>query len=250
MKVCPAVDMFKNYFTIRMAHSYEDLRRIFELRYRVFCEEFHFEEEAQCPNQQEADEFDNFSIEAFLIHTVTQETSGCIRLILPNHKSPPLPFERFSDPNYLPDSRATFGEVSRLTVAKNFRRRQWDGHLPSGVTDKSSELGHVGRNFPLPAISMMFTGAALARLFLLDYTFAMMEPKLAYAMKTYGIRFTQVGEITQYHGQRAPYRIDPLEIWQTINPDLKPLLNFIYFKISQQMPKPILYHHIETDNVG
>lgn len=250
MKACPAVEMFKDYFTIRMAQSYEDLKRIFELRYRVFCEEFQFEEQSQCPNHQEADEFDNFSIEAYLIHALTKETSGCIRLILPNHKSPPLPFEAFSDPQYLPDSRVSFGEVSRLTVAKNFRRRQWDGHLPSGLTEKVSELGHVGRSFPLPAISMMFTGAALSRLLLLDYAFAMMEPKLAFAMSSYGIRFTQVGEITQYHGQRAPYRIDPLEIWQTVNPDLKPLLNFIYFKISQQIPKPVIYQPMQANNVG
>ncbi len=233
------VDIFKKHFDIKIARTNADLEKIFKLRYDVFCAEFHFEDEANCPNQLETDNFDNQSVEAFLVHAVDESITGCVRLILPSKQLEKLPFEHFTEQDFLPTSTTKFAEVSRLTVAKDFRRRKWDGQIPSGVSSDISQLGEIGRNFPLPALSMIFCGAALSRIHLLDYTYAMMEPRLAFAMYQYGIHFDQVGKLVSYHGERASYRVDPIKLWQTIDPNLKPLLNFIYFKVSQAMYKPL-----------
>lgn len=233
------VDIFKSYFELRLAKNQDELCDIFNLRYQVFCKEFQFEKEEDCPNEQESDLFDPHAIQAYLHHYETNHIAGCIRLILPEKKLK-LPFEQFTQPEFMPDKNTQYAEVSRLTVAKDFRRRQWDGNIPSGVSSQLSQMGKISRNFPLPAISMIFCGAALSRLYLMDYVYAMMEPRLAYAMSSYGIYFEQAGSIADYHGERAPYRIAPIQIWQTVMPELKPLLNFIYFKVSQEIPEPIM----------
>lgn len=234
------IDIFHQYFEVKIAYQANELESIFRLRYDVFCEEFKFEEEVDCPNQLEMDSYDLQSIEAYLLHQDDKKVSGCVRLILPKDKGPILPFAHYTQQEFQPEECLKFAEVSRLTVAKDFRRRKWDGHIPAGVSSQVSQLGKIGRNFPLPAISMMFCGASLARIHLMDYAYAMMEPRLAYAMSHYGIHFEQVGELVDYHGERAAYRVNPLEIWQTIKPELKPLLNFIYFKVSQQIHEPNL----------
>lgn len=231
------VEVFHHYFDVKIAYLPAELENIFKLRYDVFCQEFKFEKEEDCPNQLETDHFDSHSIEAYLLHQGDHEVTGCVRLIMPKDNGLKLPFEHYTQPEFLPE-KVRYAEVSRLTVAKNFRRRKWDGDIPTGVTSNVSQLGKIGRNFPLPAISMMFCGAALGRLHLLDYVYAMMEPRLAFAMSHYGIFFEQVGHLVEYHGERAAYRIDPMSIWQTVNPELKPLLNFIYFKTSQQVHQP------------
>lgn len=233
------VDIFKTYFELRLANTQEDLHKIFKLRYDVFCKEFSFEDESNCPCEQEQDKYDPYAIEALLMHPEDNQVAGCIRLLLPNIKTGALPFETFCKDELKPEKNCQFAEVSRLTIAKDFRRRQWDGKIPSGVSNEVSQLGRISRSFPLPAVSMIFAGAALSRLFLLDYVYAMMEPRLAYAMGSYGVHFEQAGEIAQYHGERAPYRIQPMQIWETVMPELKPLLNFIYFKLSQTLPKPV-----------
>ncbi|HET9843323.1 MAG TPA: PEP-CTERM/exosortase system-associated acyltransferase [Gammaproteobacteria bacterium] len=244
----PILDIFKTYFEIHIANTSQQLEKIFRLRYDVFCTEFQFEKEEDCPNALEQDLYDPFSIEALLYHPNDGKIAGCVRLILPVNTCPPLPVENFCHQGLCPEQKNAYAEVSRLTIAKDFRRRLWDGHLPSGVSDNPAQIGVIGRNFPLPAVSMMFTGASLCRLLLLDYVYAMMEPKLAHAMTAYGIEFQQIGDVHDYHGQRAPYRLDPLLIWETVQPELYPLLNFIYFKVSQREAIPVSaqYKKIQT----
>jgi N-acyl amino acid synthase of PEP-CTERM/exosortase system len=241
------VEIFKSYFDIRFAATKEDLKTIFGLRYQVFCKEFQFESEQDCPNQQETDSFDANAIHTFLYHHKTNDIAGCIRLLLPKFCTLPLPFEQFTNDEFTPMQGSQYAEVSRLTVKHDFRRRVWDGNIPTGVSNKVSQMGKVSRNFPLPAISMIFCGAALSRLYLLDYAYAMMEPRLVYAMSSYGLYFEQIGPLSDYHGERAAYRISPIQIWQTIIPELKPLLNFVYFKLSQSIPEPI---NVDSRKVG
>ena len=49
---------FQRYFTVEFAATAEQKKRVFEIRYRVYCEEFRYEPADQFPQRAESDDFD------------------------------------------------------------------------------------------------------------------------------------------------------------------------------------------------
>ena len=47
-----------------------------------------------------------------------------------------------------------------------------------------------------------------------------MEPKLARSLRMLGIEFNQLGQVIEYHGKRAAYRLSPEEFFHQISPSL------------------------------
>lgn len=227
------INQVNKYFDVLIADTQAQKTLGYQFRYEVFCKEFQFEKEQDCPNQQEKDMYDDGACHCFILNKRTQNILGTIRLILPLLHQPKvkLPFEQFINLNSVPDLEAVkFGEASRLAVHQDMRRRRFDGSNVSGTNaEVLVKEGFIpDRNYPLVALTMMLSGAALGRLNHLDYLFAMMEPKLNMVLSHYGIFFNQVGDLTNYHGERAPFMVEPCAIWDTINPELKPLLDYLY----------------------
>jgi N-acyl amino acid synthase of PEP-CTERM/exosortase system len=247
------VDKFEYYFSLKIANDITTLEKIYKLRYQVFCEEFKFEDENKFTNNLETDIYDNNSIHALLEHKQSGLSAGCVRVILPvsinthNHPQIKLPFEHHCFDKFKPENldspNIKYGEASRLAVSKDFRRRFQDAKNYSGIKEPSikefkSNPDTAGssrngahyikdRQFPFVSIAMILTGAVISKLAELEYTYIMVEPKLAKAMSNYGIFFQQVGNIVDYHGQRAAFRIRVADIWETINPVLVGLLIYI-----------------------
>lgn len=231
------VNQLNRYFDVELAKSDIMKERGYHFRYEIFCKEFHFEEESDCPNQKECDYFDKDAEQCFLLSKQNHEILGTIRLI--RSIARPCPFEAFLDPKRF-DMRLLkslcYGEASRLAVHPNFRRRQFDGQNVTGTnTELLNKYGYIpDRNCPLVALSMMLSGVIMAKLKDLDVLFAMMEPKLNTVLAHYGIHFEQVGDLTDYHGPRAAFVLDPIAVWDTLNPDLKPLLHYLFDCLTQQ----------------
>lgn len=237
--------VLRQYFNIEIATSEALKDRLYHFRYQVFCQEYRFEREEDCANQQERDIYDDSAIHCIISHRASNEIVGCIRLILPtalqNMKESTsllLPFEKYTDADFLPENTKPllrYGEISRLAVHKNFRRRQHDGQNAAGANmELLVERGLIpDRNYPIVSIAMMLSGAALGRIHQVDYLYAMMEPKLSYVLSHYGIYFSQVGKLTNYHGERAPYRVETYSIWDSIRPELKPTLDFLHDSLGE-----------------
>jgi len=228
------VNQVSKYFEVLVADTNALEKLGYQFRYEIFCKEFQYEKEVDCPHQLEKDIYDDEACHCFILNKQTKQILGSIRLLMPSINQPDLklPFEHFTDLSQLPNkplSQIKYGEASRLAVHQDFRRRQFDGQNAAGTNAQLLiNKGYIpDRNYPLVALTMMLSGAILGRLNELDYLFAMMEPKLNMVLGHYGIVFTQVGNVTNYHGERAPFVIDPLSLWQTLNPDLKPLLNYL-----------------------
>ena len=69
----------------------------------------------------------------------------------------------------------------------------------------------------------------------INHIFVMMEPRLARSLRFVGIPFTQIGKVTDYHGKRAPYHIDPKVLFQTLSPGFKKLMLVIGDDMRKQM---------------
>lgn len=225
---------FLHYFEVVPVRDENARRAVFRLRYAVYCEELHFEDGATFPDGEERDEFDPHSHFALLRHRETGTSAGCVRLIT-NHSNPNLefPFEkvcrgRFHLDRYNPETvnRDRIGEISRLAVHSNFRRRRGEASTPEGTSEPTAYFGGE-RHYPLVAMGLFLSASALALNQGLERALVMMEPRLARLLGSCGILFTQVGDVIDYHGRRGPFQITGEELHDTLRAESRPLLEHL-----------------------
>lgn len=220
------VEQFSQYFLMIHAKSPSLLKKAFHLRYQVFCQEFKFEHEEDCPHQLESDALD-LHAEHFLIqHKDSQQMAGYIRLLTP-HPGYSLPFEQFIDPIFAFNKNDSYLEASRLLVAPQFRRRRDDPNTPSALANKMDIQKSIPRHFPLIALSLIFISSAYCNFNHISHLFGMMEPKLAFSLNGFGIHLNQVGALANYHGQRAPFLHLPHSLYTTLPSNLLNLYEYI-----------------------
>ena len=128
-------------------------------------------------------------------------------------------------------NRGKFGEISRLAVPKTFRRRKSDAGTLIGDTSIQAKTSQGQRRFPYIPLGLYLAAAAVGVELGLD-AFAIMEPRLARHLKRFGIVFQQAGEITEYHGKRAPFFIDHNELLRTLQQPVRGLFELILADIS------------------
>lgn len=205
---------FGTYFSLKLATTPELLAQVYRVRYEVYCAEFRYLSEEECPAQMERDEYDARAQHCLMIHVPTQRPVGCIRLVQPEHDGRVcvLPFETFcaTYPEYSVSSdelpRIRVGEMSRLAVIEQFRRRKKDEKKPiSFPEDEDSDPNERRSNFPMIPVGLFTAGMSMFLRSSTDFAFALMEPRLARLLQRFGIMFTQAGEIVDHYGRRAPF---------------------------------------------
>lgn len=214
MSDAPLAEAFDTYFSYSLVRG-DERNEIHRLRYEVYCREFGFEKDEDCPGGLERDEFDDASWHGLLRHRGSGTAAGCVRVV-PADTGPEggLPIEKhcresFFHPKLRPDllDRAHVCEVSRLAVHGVFRRRKGESKTPLGDVDGLDIPAEQYRTFPLMAVSLFMAATALTGLTEKHHVFAMMEPRLARLLGRSGLTFTQVGNVQDYHGLRAAFYI-------------------------------------------
>lgn len=209
---------FFEFFSLVLADTPALMDEAFRLRYQVYCKEMGFEKPEDCPGGLEQDEFDRRSVNVLLKHKESGRFVGCVRLIVvdPADISRPFPFEIVAIEQIASRSavfqntpREKFGEISRLSVISEFRRRRSDGELGLYSVQEliSNSSGDIRRNNIPPALGLVFSAACLGLDLGLEAVFVMMELRLARMLRGLGLEFRQVAEPIEYHGPRAPFEI-------------------------------------------
>ena len=221
----------------------EQLRNeVFKIRHNVYCEELAFEEIKD--EGMEQDEFDPQSIFCMIKHKPSDIYTSCVRLVKSSAQPELLPIEKYcidsiQDKDLHPSNfaREEVGEISRLAVKADFRRRKADQFKGSAVgaisetTYSETEL----RCFPFIAIGLYMSAATMSINTNTKHVYVMMEPRLARSMKFVGIKFHQLGEPIDYHGIRAPYYINPEIFMSNLSPGFKSLYGAIEQMICNQI---------------
>jgi len=229
------VENFENYFSVDFAVTPEQKRKVFSIRYRVYCDEFQYESPENFPNKQEFDEYDDHSLHCLITHKKSEIPAGCVRLVptTGSEYDDLLPFEKHCaeslDSRFINDlnlERQTVCEISRLAVDGIFRRRS--GEELTRFGDVLSFTDQEKRTFSLIAIAGFLASTALTDLSGRTNVFAMMEPFLPRLLKRSGIIFQRAGRDIDYHGIRAPYFIKTQSALDNMSPDLKTL--YIWLK--------------------
>ncbi len=190
------------------------MQRIQALRYDVYCRECHFLSAGDYPDHRESDEYDAQSAH-FAAFDLDQGLAGYVRLVRPDAIET-FPFQNHCvellDGFQLPPAFKS-GEISRLMVREDFRRRR--GDLVTG--------GSTGERGPLPVVELR-DGSPQILLSLyremyahslrngIRYWYAAMERPLARALSRMKFCFRQIGPATNYYGPVAPYMADLREL--------------------------------------
>jgi N-acyl amino acid synthase of PEP-CTERM/exosortase system len=201
------------------------IERAFALRFDVYCMECGFLVPEHYPDRRETDEYDERSAH-FLSHNDRDELVGYVRLI-PGTRGEIFPWQQycsvFSDGVSLPDP-PTAGEISRLMVRGDYRRRRDD--LLSGVnpaSELSAQVDEGRRKSPQILLSLyrqMYQHSVKVGI---RYWYAAMERPLARSLLQMGFSFRQLGPEADYFGPVATYLADLRELEATLearNPEL------------------------------
>lgn len=198
----------------------ERLMQIAALRYEVYCLERGFLDPEDYPAEVELDEYDSRSMHAAAFMP-DGRLIAAVRLVLATGGQR-YPFEKhcsvFEDFSFPP--REQCGEVSRLVVRKNFRRRPGDSK--QGITKEFRELGKPvdaasshgptsrerRSNSPEILLGLYREMYRFSRQNGIRYWFSAMERALLRSMSRIGFKFIPIGPGTDYYGPVTPFMSD------------------------------------------
>lgn len=238
----PQPEVLRNYFRFLPANDPDHLQQVQHLRYQVYCREFGFEREEDCPGELEQDHHDSTAHHCMLQHRRTGQAAGCVRVVERGQgPGSVLPLEEFCShslthpllhPARLPAHLVC--EVSRLAVPEVFRRRVGERLSPFGKQEGLVRSEEEPRTYPMIGMAMFLAATALVGFSGRQHVFAMMEPKLARLLARAGLRFTRVGDVMDYHGPRAAFYINHRDAERNMLPPLRRL----YLGIRQDLALP------------
>ena len=222
---------FAQYFELAPALSQEQRNMVYQIRYRVYCEEFGYESPEAFSNHEETDNFDDQSMHCLVTHRASGVPVGCVRVVMPQGNDL-MPMEVHAgdsiDAEFMrsfQSQRNVLCEISRLAVDGAFRRRRKEQENPIGNVDALGTSEWERRTFPLIALSLMVGAGALADSLGRRHCLAIMEPFLPVMMRRAGIHFRRIGQDFQFRGTRAPYYGNMEELFDSAPDELRLYFN-------------------------
>ena len=192
------------------------LHEVFRLRYKVYVEEWGFEKKEDHPNGMERDTFDDHSVHFIVRKKGEDQVIGTIRMITNSDNGFPIEKHCTINTDLSVFDKDRFGEISRLAVSKDYRRRVTDAVYFSGkpLDVAAIDAMHSGQrrmcNDIVLGLYKCIYNESLEQGN--EYILAVMARGLFLLLKRVGILFEPIGPQQFYHGWRAPYlgRIDTM----------------------------------------
>lgn len=185
------------------------LTEVFRLRYKVYCDEWGFERPEDHPEGIEKDPFDQYSVHFVAIRKEDQKLVGTTRIIVNSKLGFPIEEHCRIDEEILKADKTNWGEISRLAVSKEFRRRAGDDLIykhedqPHGNEVSPFQEKRKNENQIVIGLYQCIYRESLERG--LTDLYAVMAKGLYLLLHRIGINFIQVGPGVEYHGIRTPY---------------------------------------------
>lgn len=216
---------FYEAFELELARTEGQIDDVYALRYQVYCIDRPFEDPVCFPDGREHDSYDARSVHGLVRHRHTGQPIATVRLVLsqPRLGEGRFPmevacvgaFDAKARHALFSTRRDRVAELSRFAISRTFRRRLGESDTPSGASDRINyEDPEAEGNRAMPYITLGLF-AAIVRLSVqndVSHWMAVMEPALLRLLRRFGITFTHVGELVEYHGRRKPVlaRMDTL----------------------------------------
>jgi N-acyl amino acid synthase of PEP-CTERM/exosortase system len=224
---------FRKYFDVAPAVTPELQAQAYEIRHRVYCEELAFEPVR--PDRCERDQYDARADHILIRSVKVNRFVACARVVRvdPADPSSKLPLERscataidrtIIDPERL--NRARIGEISRLAIVPEFRRRR--GEKNAAVVVSEADFGSVDLpRFPYIQVALYYGTIALAKRLGIDTIFILTEPRLAKHFNKIGFRVHPIGAPVEHRGQRIPSVVTVTETEENLSRSVRPLYELL-----------------------
>ena len=219
------------YFEFRKVSQDDPLmEEIYRLRYKVYCDEWGFEKPEDHPTGLERDKFDGNSVHFAAIDRKDGNVIGTVRIILESSLGFPIQHHCIIDQELqkrvvakLPDTeRVRFGEISRLAVSKDYRRRSLDNLILDGhgydnleeILDKKEAHDAESRQVSIERRRQQDNAIVMglykclsseSRELKLTHWYVVTARGLYLLLKRLGFYFDAIGPELEYHGIRRPY---------------------------------------------
>ncbi|MBB3231253.1 PEP-CTERM/exosortase system-associated acyltransferase [Halomonas stenophila] len=240
------LERFRNEFTFKLAQDDATRKRVFRLRYDVYCAELGYEHPENPSHHQEHDAHDAHAIQCLVEHRKSGLAAGCVRLVLPKSREEgggqTLPLQEYGGNSLnhetLHPSRfcqRSICEISRLAISPLFRKRSTREEIASIVLTNHAFTEAERETFPLIVIGLFLATYALLGLSKRPHAFAMMDPRLPRLLKMSGFYFTKVGETIEFHGKRSAFYIDQRQVEKDMHAELMPLYQHIKATLAPQI---------------
>lgn len=162
----------------------------------------------------EADSLDQRTI----CYVVRRRTSGvlvaAVRMILADASQldAPFPLEAFpvlrrrARDHVWRVPREQLGQISRFTVAADYRRRADETVTPHGLTSSLLAAPDISgkRGFPLVLYGLFKAVVTMSTQQGIAYWYSMLDPTLVRLLARFGIRFQPIGPVVDYRNARQP----------------------------------------------
>jgi N-acyl amino acid synthase of PEP-CTERM/exosortase system len=242
---------FSQYFDVLLALTRQQRRFAYAIRHQVYAEELGWEP----PNETrlETDSCDDYAYHCLLEHKRSGDIAGCVRLVLPYIGQPDsvLPCQTHPIPlkpsrRHLDFNGSHVGEISRLAVPSNFRRRASETGKPFILNSQNTTTIYTEeerRNFPNISIGLYLSAIALVDLCDLERVLVVMEPRLQRHLQRYGLMFHQISEPFELRGRRALFELPGEELTVHMNEYILELFNGILQHLEQQFDEMLQLHY-------
>jgi len=187
-----------------------DLEDTFRLRYKVYCEERGFERVEDHPDGLEVDRYDSHAVH-FASYNTAGQMVGTVRIILASEEG--FPIEKYCqlfDDRPACDPRSV-GEISRLALSKDVRRRVEDAYIYDGVGREPVEVlspvedRRRRHEIVVSMYKLLYIESKKAGI---THWYTVMSKGLHMLLGRLGIVFRPIGPEQYYHGLRTPYMGD------------------------------------------
>lgn len=214
-----AADYYSALFEVKLAQTPQDVEMSQALRYRVYCEETAFLPKEDNPGGLESDSFDAQSDVVLLTHKSSGNCVGTVRVILPggtqNEKRLFPAMESSPAMRRLVGKKMpleTTGELSRFTIAPEFRQRSGDTLYQQVYTfDEGTQ--DLRRIIPYMALGLFAGILEVVTKHQLTHLCAVIDPALLRMLRRLHLHFPPVGPLVDFHGLRQPVFVSTRQLY-------------------------------------
>jgi N-acyl-L-homoserine lactone synthetase len=189
-----------NLFSFYTTSDPDELDEIFQIRYRVYCEEYKYLNPSHYSDNRERDRYDPYSLHLVIRHK-SGELAATSRLILNSPIGLPIEKNFDLDIEIPQESRHQIGEVSRLIVARRFRRQQLLLVLIKGLY-------------------------LLSKKYQINDVFCVLDDRLQPNLLRIGVPLKRIGRKSIFQGLTAPYLIHVNELEEVMGEKNRSLMKF------------------------
>ncbi|MBU0597635.1 GNAT family N-acetyltransferase [Patescibacteria group bacterium] len=189
-------------FSFFQSKSFNDLLKIYKLRYEVYCEEYNYLKSEDYPDNLEQDKYDPFS-QHFAIKNGSEEIVGYVRLIFNSKHGFPIESEFDLNFGHIKIDREKTVEISRLIVSNEYRKLHLILLLVRGILNFAKDNN-------------------------VKYAFSVMDDRLLKMLVKMKFPFRKIGPYTSYQGVTCPNILILEDLKKELRQKNKLLFNYLY----------------------